>query len=102
MRELLLSACLIPAPATGSLEAFIQPHTNPWKWGKIMVAIIGILGLPWWSTGYDCLPMQGLQGSIPSQGAKMPHASWPKHKNIKQKQYCNKFNKDLKKKEAVL
>ena len=34
--------------------------------------------------------------SIPSQGAKIPHASWPKNKNIKQKQYCNKFNKDFK------
>ena len=33
-------------------------------------------------------------GSIPGQGAKITHASWPK--NIKQKQYCNKFNKDFK------
>ena len=36
-------------------------------------------------------------GSIPGWGAKIPHASWPKNQNIKQKQYCNKFNKDLKK-----
>ena len=35
-------------------------------------------------------------GSIPSWGAKTPHASWPKNQNIKQKQYCNKFNKDSK------
>ena len=36
-------------------------------------------------------------GSIPGWGAKIPHALWPKKpKNIKQKQYCNKFNKDLK------
>ena len=35
-------------------------------------------------------------GSIPGQGAKIPHASWPKNQNIKQKQYCNKFNKDFK------
>ena len=27
---------------------------------------------------------------------RFPHASWPKHQNIKQKQYCNKFNKDFK------
>jgi len=40
----------------------------------------------------------GGAGSIPSQGAKISHASRPKHQNIKQKQYCNKFNKDLKKK----
>ena len=36
-----------------------------------------------------------LMGSVPSWGAKFPHASWPKHQNIKQKQYCNKFNKEF-------
>ena len=30
---------------------------------------------------------------IPDQGTKIPHALWPKNQNIKQKQYCNKFNK---------
>ena len=39
----------------------------------------------------------GGAGSIPGWGAKIPHALWPKNQNIKQKQYCNKFNKDLKK-----
>ena len=34
-------------------------------------------------------------GSIPGQEAKIPHASWPKNQNIKQKQYCNKFSKTL-------
>jgi len=34
-------------------------------------------------------------GSIPGQGAKIAHASGPKNQNIKQKQYCNKFNKDF-------
>ena len=38
----------------------------------------------------------GGAGSILGQGAKIPHASWPKNQNIKQKQYCNKFNKDFK------
>ena len=33
---------------------------------------------------------------IPHQEAKIPHASWPKKQNIKQKQYCNKLNKALK------
>ena len=28
---------------------------------------------------------------------KIPHALWLKNQNIKQKQYCNKFNKDFKK-----
>ena len=36
---------------------------------------------------------------IPGLGAKIPYALWPKKKktqNIKQKQYCNRFNKDFK------
>ena len=32
----------------------------------------------------------------PGWGARIPHASEPKKQNIKQKQYCNKFNKDFK------
>ena len=38
----------------------------------------------------------GGAGSIPGRGAKVPPASRPKNQNIKQKQYCNKFNKDFK------
>ena len=34
-------------------------------------------------------------GSIQGQGAKIPHTLWPKNQNRKQKQYCNKFNKDF-------
>ena len=36
-------------------------------------------------------PSAGGVGVIPGQGA-----SWPKNQNIKQNQYCNKFNKDFK------
>ena len=39
---------------------------------------------------------EGGAGSIPGQGAKIPHASGPEKQNIKQKQYCDKFNKDFK------
>ena len=35
--------------------------------------------------------------SVPGSGTKIPHASVPKKQNIKQKQYYNKFNRDLKK-----
>ena len=35
-------------------------------------------------------------GWIPGRGSRIPHALWPKNQNIKQKQYCNKFNKDFK------
>ena len=38
----------------------------------------------------------GGAGSIPGRGAKIPHALWTKKQNIKQKQYCNKFNTDFK------
>jgi len=38
----------------------------------------------------------GSQGSIPGEEAKIPHAFWPKRQNIKQKHYCNKFNKGIK------
>ena len=34
-------------------------------------------------------------GSVSGRGAKNLPASQPKNQNIKHKQYCNKFNKDL-------
>ena len=37
--------------------------------------------------------------SIPGQGVRIPHTSWPENKNIKKKkqqQYRNKFSKDFK------
>ena len=37
-------------------------------------------------------------GSIPAWGTKIPHASRPKRQNMEQKQYCNKFKTDFKKK----
>ena len=36
-------------------------------------------------------------GLMSGQGAKSPHALWPKNQNIKQKHCCNEFNKGLKK-----
>ena len=39
------------------------------------------------------LPMQAIQ--VQSL-AKIPHALWPINQNIKEKQYCNEFNKDFK------
>ena len=34
--------------------------------------------------------------STPGWGGKIPHASQPKHQNIRWKQYCIKFNKNFK------
>ena len=42
------------------------------------------------------LPSKVGASSIPGQRRKISHASWPKNSNIKEKQYCNKFNKDFK------
>ena len=38
----------------------------------------------------------GDAGSIPGQGARIPHGLWPKNQSRKQKQCCNKFNKYFK------
>ena len=35
------------------------------------------------------------EGSNSSRGAKMPHAPGPENQNIKQKQYCIRFNKNF-------
>ena len=45
-----------------------------------------------------CLPAHSARDSrlLPCQEDKIAHASQPKAKNIRQKQYCNKFNKDFK------
>ena len=38
----------------------------------------------------------GGAGSIPGEELRFPHALQLKDQNLKQKQYCNKFNKDFK------
>ena len=42
------------------------------------------------------LPDAGSVGSIPSPGANIPRALWPKNQNMKQIQCCDKYNKDFK------
>lgn len=41
------------------------------------------------------LSSAGGSGLIPGQEAEVPHASWSKHQNVKQEQYCKKFSKTL-------
>jgi len=38
----------------------------------------------------------GVVGLALGWGANIPHATQAKNQNIKQKRYCNKFNKDFK------
>ena len=42
------------------------------------------------------LSSAGGASSIPGREAKIPYALWPKNRNMKQKQYCNKLNKGFK------
>ena len=35
-------------------------------------------------------------GLLPGWGTKIPHALWSESQNIKQKEYCSKFNKNKK------
>ena len=53
----------------------------------------GFSGGPVTKTAFRCRSCR----FSPSQGAKIPTCLSAKKQNIKQKQYCNKFNKDLKK-----
>ena len=53
-------------------------------------------GLPRKVHGSDVTLKAGGAGLIPGPGDKIPHVSQAKKPNIKQKQYCNKFNKDFK------
>ena len=48
----------------------------------------------WWLR-FCLLESAGGVGSTSGQGTKIPHALQPKSQNIKQKQYCNKFNKNF-------
>ena len=52
--------------------------------------------LPGGPVGKTSPSKAGSTGSIPGWGAKIPRASRPKNQNVKQKQYCNKFNQDFK------
>ena len=54
-----------------------------------------IQGFPWQSSGYE--PNAGGEALIPGQGAKIPHDSRSETQKAKQKQFCNKFRKVLKK-----
>ena len=53
--------------------------------------------LPWQSSGSSSQwTNERGEGLIPGQGSKIPHASWPKNQDKKQKQYYNKLNEDSK------
>ena len=69
---------------------------KPGSWHRINRP--GQLGLgPPWVPVVKTLPSNaGGAGSVPVPAAKIPHGLWSTKQNIKQKQYCNKLNKDKK------
>ena len=55
----------------------------------------GLQGFPWCLVAKTLLCNSGGAGSNPSWGAKTPHASQSIKQKIKQKEYCNTFNKEF-------
>ena len=53
-------------------------------------------GLPFRTVVKTSPSNTGDAGSVPGQRAKVTYSSGHNTQNIKQKQYCNKFNKDFK------
>ena len=83
----------------GRIEERINQHTSPKAQpcpGKCRLESLNCGGLPWRSSVKTLPSDAGGAGSIPGGGAKITHASRQNNQNIKQKQYCNKFNKDFK------
>ena len=79
-----LARCTWPKwKATQESRGFVTKENG---WGTSLV-------VPWLRL---CLLMQGMQVWSLVGELRILHASWPKCQNIKQKQYCNKFNKDFK------
>ena len=76
---------------------FQSPFLNTtWLYRNFKQLKMPMQGLPWQPRGQD-FTFQSWRGvcSIPGRGAEIPCASWTKKQNIKQKQYCNKFNREL-------
>ena len=74
-------------------------HLLLWKPQEIGAIIFSILQMRKQNNTWDIpasLVVKTLpSNAIPGWGAKILHALWPKSQKIKQKQCCNKFNKDF-------
>ena len=85
----------------------LHPHTGPAP--QEPVALSTELSMPWssylqngYKRNFPGAPVAktspsnaGGTGLIPGWGARIPHASWPKNQNMRQKQCCSRFNKDF-------
>ena len=61
--------------------------------GKGSMLVCCLNSQPWDVPGG---PLVKTSSSNAGDAGLIPHAFWPEHQNIKQKQCCNKFDKDLK------
>ena len=63
----------------------------------LIILIAGSWDFPGGPVVKTSLSNAGVAGSIPGWGPKIPHVlGLKKTHNIKQKQYCNRFNEDFK------
>ena len=106
---LLDSTCRVSVPDKGlHFGQFLHhfPHSvlqriSKLKW-LILIALRQLFKVLWDRDSHSGLVVKTSpsrangEGSIPSEGAPIPRALWPKKQHIKQKQYSNKFNKDFK------
>ena len=67
-----------------SISTWSLPSVETWQnrlprfWSVQFVLLLknrAVGRLPWWSSGWDCLLMQGDTGLIPGPGTKMPYAA---------------------------
>ena len=79
----------------------LPKFNKPWpsKWVDLIVrnTLTYKLGTSLAVQGLRPPSSAGVANSIPGWRANTPHDWWPENQNIKQKQYCKKLNKDLKK-----
>ena len=88
IKNIRVSSVFFTIKKVNSVDFTIFPQNiavNYWSWG--------LPGDPMVKTLPDNARGAGL---ILGWGSKIPPASWPKKQNIKQKQYCDEFNKDFK------
>ena len=89
-----------PKPSSTEMLAFIihpqDAGRQPFQWKRAWGQMKGNAGDFPGSPVVKTSPSNaGGAGSIPGQGAKIPHASWPKNQKHKTEAILYKFNKDF-------
>ena len=73
------------------------PWRSPYSWAELLASVY--FSLKWGFPDSQVVKTSPSSargtGLIPGLGAKIAHTSQPENRNIKQKQYCNRFNEDF-------